>query len=312
MLDPLDHQHYPARLTMRLVILSRNPLLYSTSRLVLAARARRHQVDVVDPLELQLVVARGRPALRTAAGPLPRYRAVLPRIGASITAYGLGVLRELERRGVVAINGAEAIACSRDKVRTLALLARHRIAVPRTVFTRSLIGIETALELVGGCPAIVKLQQGTQGIGILLAETPQALKALLETLWAMGQDIVLQEYIAESKGQDIRVLVVGGKVVAAMRRQARPGDFRSNLHRGGTGDPVTLTRRFERCALRAAEITGLDVAGVDLLASRRGPMVIEVNSSPGLEGIEQATSTDVARAIIELTERRTAKRKRSS
>jgi len=289
---------------MRLCVLSRNPALYSTSRLVLAARARSHKVDVVDPLGLQIVVARGSPGLRRAGERLPRYRAVIPRIGVSITDYGRSVLRQLERQGVAALNGSEAIGLARDKVRCLGLLSRHRIAVPRTVCTRSLGGIDAALRLVGGCPAIVKLHHGTQGIGTMLAETPESLYALIETLWAMGQEIVLQQYIRESRGRDLRAVVVGGKLIAAMRRQAQPGEFRANLHRGGMGERVTLPRRYRNCAVKAARLVGLDVAGVDLLEARQGPMVAEVNSSPGLEGIELATGTDVAAAIIELAEQR--------
>jgi ribosomal protein S6--L-glutamate ligase len=229
---------------------------------------------------------------------------VLPRIGASITAYGVSIVRQFEQQSVPLVNGSVAIARTRDKVRTLAVLARHGVPVPRTVCTRSLSGLDTALGLVGGCPAIVKLQHGTQGIGTMIAETPQALHSLIETLWAMGQEIVLQEYVKESEGRDIRALVVAGRLIAAMRRQARPGEFRSNLHRGGTGDALTLPPRYRHCALKAARLTGLDVAGVDLLESHTGPVVVEINSSPGLEGIEQATGVDVAQAIVALAEQR--------
>ena len=291
---------------MRLALLSRNASLYSTSRLVLAARARGHQVDVLDPLELQTVVAPATPSLHRAGLPLPSYDVVLPRIGASITSYGVSIVRQFEQLGIPVVNGSVAIARTRDKVRTLAVLARHGVPVPRTVCTRSLAGLDTALELVGGCPAIVKLQHGTQGIGTMIAETPQALHSLIETLWAMGQEIVLQQYIRESEGRDIRALVISGRVIAAMRRQARPGEFRSNLHRGGTGDALTLPPRYRSCALKAAKLTGLEVAGVDLLESHDGPVVVEINSSPGLEGIEQATGVDVAQAIVVLAEQRVA------
>jgi ribosomal protein S6--L-glutamate ligase len=238
---------------MRIALLSRNPSLYSTSRLMLAGRARGHQIDVLDPLELQTVVAPGTPSLHRAGVPLARYDVALPRIGASITGYGVSIVRQFEQQLVPVINGSVPIARTRDKVRTLALLARHGIPVPRTVCTRSLAGLDAALELVGGCPAIVKLQHGTQGIGTMIAETPQALHSLIETLWAMGQEIVLQEYVRESEGRDIRALVVAGRLIAAMRRQARPGEFRSNLHRGGTGDALTLPARYRTCALKALQ-----------------------------------------------------------
>ena len=296
---------------MRLAVLSRNPNLYSTSRLVLAGRARGHHVDVIDPLELQIVVARGARGLSHGGRRLPHYHAILPRFGASITSYGAAVLRQFERTGVVTINDAAAIALARDKVRVLELLSRNRIAVPRTVCTRALAGLEAALELVGGCPAIVKLQQGTQGIGTMIAETPQSLYPLLETLWAMGHEIVLQEYVGESAGRDVRALVVGGEVVAAMRRVARPGEFRSNLHRGGTGGALTLSRRYQHRALKAVRLTGLDVAGVDMLEGRDGPIVLEVNCSPGLEGIELASGVDVADHIVAWTEKRHEQQQRT-
>ena len=212
---------------MRFLVLSRNASLYSTSRIVLAARARGHDVSVIDPLSLQIVVLKGRPLLLYGGNVLPRYDVVIPRIGASITNYGLAVVRQLDLMGVPVVNGAVAIARSRDKLRAMQLLTRHRIDVPATVCARSPDGVDAAIELVGGCPAIVKLQQGSQGIGTMIAETPQAVHALLETFWAMGQDIILQEYIRESKGRDIRAIVVGGKVVAGMRRVAKPGEFRS-------------------------------------------------------------------------------------
>ncbi len=289
---------------MRFLVLSRNELLYSTSRLVLAGRAAGHEVDVIDPLELQILVGKGLPRLSRAGRPIPRYRAVIPRIGTSITRYGVAVLSQLEHGSTAVLNGAEAIRLARDKVASLRLLYRNRIAVPRTVCTRSLAGVEAALAAVGGCPAIVKLRQGTQGIGTMIAESPQALYSLIETLWAMGQESVLQEFIAESRGRDIRILVVGDRVVAAMQRTAPAGEFRSNLHRGAVGEAVTIPRRYRSCALRAAKLLGLDVCGVDVLESDRGPVVMELNSSPGLEGIEQATGIDIASEIIDLAAQR--------
>ncbi len=288
---------------MRMLILSRNPSLYSTSRIVLSARARGHDVTVIDPLEFQMVVSKGTPDLYIAGVEIPRYDVVVPRIGASITNYGLAVVRQFDMMGVPMLNGAVAIARSRDKLRALQLLTQEGIDVPITVCARSPAGLDTALALVGGAPAIVKLQQGTQGIGTMIADTAQAANALLETFWAMGQDIVLQEYIRESKGRDVRVIVVGGEVVAAMRRIAKKGEFRANLHRGGRATPLKLTKRYADAAIRAAKSMGLEVAGVDMLEGKRGPKILEINSSPGLEGVERATGVDVAGAIVEYAER---------
>ncbi|MDI1447596.1 RimK family alpha-L-glutamate ligase [Polyangium sp. 6x1] len=287
---------------MRFLLLSRNPNLYSTSRIVLAARARGHEVTVIDPLDLQIVVSKGRSSLLHEGNPVPRFDLVIPRIGASITNYGLAVVRQFDLMGVPVLNSAVSIARSRDKLRALQLLNRKNIDVPATICARSPAGVDSALELVG-CPAIVKLQQGTQGIGTMIAETPQAVHSLLETLWAMGQDIVLQEYVRESKGRDIRIIVVGGKVVASMRRVAKPGEFRSNLHRGGKGDKVKLLPAYRNAAIRAVKVMGLEVAGVDMLESKKKPKILEINSSPGLEGVERASGIDVASAIIEHAEK---------
>ncbi|MDC0741767.1 ATP-grasp domain-containing protein [Polyangium mundeleinium] len=287
---------------MRFLLLSRNQNLYSTSRIVLAARARGHEVTVIDPLDLQIVVSKGRSSLLHEGNPVPRFDLVIPRIGASITNYGLAVVRQFDLMGVPVLNSAVSIARSRDKLRALQLLNRKNIDVPATICARSPAGVDSALALVG-CPAIVKLQQGTQGIGTMIAETPQAVHSLLETLWAMGQDIVLQEYVRESKGRDIRILVVGGRVVASMRRVAKPGEFRSNLHRGGKGDKVKLLPAYRNAAIRAVKVMGLEVAGVDMLESKKKPKILEINSSPGLEGIERASGIDVASAIIEHAEK---------
>ncbi|MDI1477378.1 RimK family alpha-L-glutamate ligase [Polyangium sp. y55x31] len=287
---------------MRFLLLSRNANLYSTSRIVLAARARGHEVTVIDPLDLQIVVSKGRSSLLHEGNPVPRFDLVIPRIGASITNYGLAVVRQFDLMGVPVLNSAVSIARSRDKLRALQLLNRKNIDVPATICARSPAGVDSALALVG-CPAIVKLQQGTQGIGTMIAETPQAVHSLLETLWAMGQDIVLQEYVRESKGRDIRIIVVGGKVVASMRRVAKPGEFRSNLHRGGKGDKVKLLPAYRNAAIRAVKVMGLEVAGVDMLESKKKPKILEINSSPGLEGVERASGIDVASAIIEHAEK---------
>jgi ribosomal protein S6--L-glutamate ligase len=294
---------------MRLLVLSRNATLYSTSRLVLAARARGHEVTVADPLDFHIVVSRGRPAMFLGHSPVPHADLVIPRIGASITNYGLAVVRQFDLMGVPVLNNAIAIARSRDKLRAMQLLTKKDIDVPRTVCARTPESVDVALSFIGGTPAIVKLQQGAQGIGTMIAETPQAVTSLLETLWAMGQDIILQEYIAESKGRDYRAIVVGGRVVATMRRQAKKGEFRSNLHRGGAGVRVKMDKRYSQAAVASVKVMGLEVAGVDMLEGRDGPKILEINSSPGLEGIERTSGVDVAGAIILHAERFLEKRK---
>ncbi|WP_394838924.1 RimK family alpha-L-glutamate ligase [Pendulispora rubella] len=288
---------------MRFLVLSRNATLYSTSRLVLAARSRGHEVTVADPLDFHIVVSRRRPSMFLGDRPVPRADLVIPRIGASITNYGLAVVRQFDMMGVPVLNTAVAIARSRDKLRAMQLLTRKDIDVPRTVCAKTPDSVDLALKFIGGAPAIVKLQQGAQGIGTMIAETPQAVTSLLETLWAMGQDIILQEYIAESKGRDYRAIVVGQRVVAAMRRQAKQGEFRSNLHRGGLGVRVNLDKRYCQAAISAVRVMGLEVAGVDMLEGRDGPKILEINSSPGLEGIERTSGVDVAGAIILHAER---------
>ncbi len=288
---------------MRILVLSRNASLYSTSRIVLAARARGHQVTVADPLAFQIIVARGKPSLLLGDRPVDDVDLVIPRIGASITNYGLAVVRQFDMMGTPVLNSAVAIARSRDKLRALQLLTRKNIDVPTTVCARSPAGIEKALEMVGGTPAIVKLQQGTQGIGTMIAETPQAVSSLLETLWGLSQDIIVQEYIRESKGRDIRSIVVGNRVVASMRRTAKAGEFRSNLHRGGLAVKVDLPPSYRKTAIEATRVIGLDVAGVDMLEGASGPKILEINSSPGLEGIERASGIDVASALIRYAER---------
>jgi ribosomal protein S6--L-glutamate ligase len=294
---------------MRILILSRSPALYSTSRLVLAARARGHQATVADPLDFHIVVSRGRPSMFLGSQIVPDADIVIPRIGASITNYGLAVVRQFDMMGVPVLNTSVAIARSRDKLRSIQLLTKKDIDVPTTVCARTPDSVELALSFVGGTPAIVKLQQGAQGIGTMIAETPQAVTSLLETLWAMGQDIILQEYIAESKGRDYRAIVVGGRVIAAMRRQAKKGEFRSNLHRGGHGVAVALDRPYRVAAIAATKVMGLEVAGVDMLEGKSGPKILEINSSPGLEGIERASGVDVAGAIIEQAERYAERRR---
>ena len=287
---------------MRILILSRRASIYSTRRLADAARSRKHEVSVVDPLEFSLVVTRGRPSLYLRGAEVEGFDLVVPRIGASITSYGLAVVRQFDMMGIPVLNHAVAIARSRDKLRAMQLLTRKDLDIPTTVCTKTSAHIDAALALVGGPPAIVKLHQGTQGIGVMLAETRQAVESTLEAFWTLGQDIILQEFVAESRGRDIRAIVVGNRVVAAMRRRAQKGEFRSNLHRGGTAEAIKITPEERATAVQAAKIMGLDVAGVDILRSARGPLVLEVNSSPGLQGVEAASGKDVAGKIIEFLE----------
>ncbi len=291
------------------LILSRNAMLYSTSRIVLAARARGHEVTVADPLDFNLAVSRGRPDMFLGDHPIPRADLVIPRIGASITNYGLAVVRQFDLMGVPVLNTAVAIARSRDKLRAFQLLTKKDLDVPKTVCARSPDSVDQALSFIGGAPAIIKLQQGTQGIGTMIAETREAATSLLETLWAMGQDIILQEYISESKGKDYRAIVVGGRVIAAMRRQAKKGEFRSNLHRGGLGVRVDLPKSYVAAAVTAVKVMGLEIGGVDMLEGKDGPKILEINSSPGLEGIERTSGVDVAGAIIQHAEKFVLRRK---
>lgn len=285
---------------MRILLLSRKRTLYSTRRLVETARRMGHRAIVLDPLNCFLVCGGGKPTVyhRNGHRRLDEIDLVISRIGASITEYGLAVVRQFSIMGVPIVNNSVPIARSRDKLRSLQLLGQHGIDIPRTVMARSPSQIERAIEAVGGPPVVIKLIQGTQGVGVMLAETLPALEAILDTLWGLGQNILIQEFIAESKGRDIRALVVGGSVVAAMRRTARVGEFRSNIHRGGAGKAIHLTRECEAVALKATEVMGLQVAGVDLLESNSGPKVIEINSSPGFEGLEAATGKNIAMEIL--------------
>jgi ribosomal protein S6--L-glutamate ligase len=289
--------------TVRIAVLSRNPKLYSTSRLVEASRARGHEVDVIDPISCVVVISRGTQRMFSRGRELDGYDVVIPRIGASITDYGLAVLAYFERHGVPSCNSGASIAQSRDKLRALQLLSAHDVGIPRTAMAREPSAIREAVDAVGGTPVIIKLLQGTQGVGVMIAHTAEGVQSTMDTLWGLGQNIILQEFIAESRGQDIRALVVGGELVAAMRRTAKEGEFRSNLHRGGAGAHIEADERYVHAALEATRIMGLDVAGVDMLESNEGPRVIEVNSSPGLRGVESATGVDVAARIVAHAER---------
>jgi len=283
---------------VRIALLSRNAKLYSSGRLIEVARARGHEIDVIDPIGCMLLVSRNTHKLFTKGREARGYDLVIPRIGASITDYGLAVLTYFERAGVPSVNTGVSIARSRDKLRALQYLSAHDVGIPRTAMARTPDAIRAAVDAVGGTPVIIKLLQGTQGVGVMIAESAGAVESTIDTLWGLGQNIILQEFVAESKGRDLRAIVVGGELVAAMRRTARQGEFRSNLHRGGAGQRVELPPEYARAALDAARIMGLGVAGVDLLESKAGPRVIEVNSSPGLRGIERTTGIDVAQRIV--------------
>ncbi len=287
------------RLGRTLALLSRKRSLYSTSRLVQAARARGHRALVLDTLRCNLVLERGRARMLFRGVEVRGIDAVIPRIGASVTHYGLAVVNHFQMMGVPVVNGAQGIAQSRDKLRALQVLASHGIDVPRTVMARDRQNIRALLEEVGGLPAIIKLLRGTQGVGVMIASSLPEVQSILDTFSALDQDIVLQEFVKESRGRDIRALVVGDRVIGAMRRQARKGEFRSNIHRGGSGRPIELSPAWAKVAVKAARALGLEVCGVDMLETEEGPKVMEVNSSPGFEGLEKATGLDVAGAIIE-------------
>jgi ribosomal protein S6--L-glutamate ligase len=288
---------------MRLVILSRKESLYSTRVLVEAAQKRGHAVEVLDTLQFDISVSRRTPELFYQGRPVGPVDAVVPRIGASITHFGLAVVRQFEMMGVYCLNESQAIARSRDKLRCLQLLSRHDIGLPPTIYTRDAEHVPACIERVEGPPVVVKLLQGTQGIGVVLAESTMAASSVIEAFHGLDQNILIQKFIREANGSDIRALVVGRKVVAAMRRQAVTGEFRSNIHRGGTARKIRLPADYRRTALAAARVLGLTVAGVDLIESAEGPMVMEVNSSPGLEGLQKTTGVDVADAVIEHIER---------
>jgi ribosomal protein S6--L-glutamate ligase len=277
--------------------------LYRRNAIVEGERLRDHEVRVLDTLQFDIRVSKRNPELFYQGVPVGPVDAVIPRIGASITFFGLAVVRQFEMMGVYCLNESQAIARSRDKLRCLQLLSRHDIGLPPTVYTRQAEHIEACIERVDGPPVVVKLLQGTQGIGVVLAESTRAASSVIEAFHGLEQNILIQQFIREAKGADIRALVVGRKVVAAMKRQAVAGEFRSNLHRGGTAKAIRLLPEYRKTALAAAKALGLTVAGVDLIESNEGPMVMEVNSSPGLEGLQKTTGIDVAAAIIELVER---------
>lgn len=284
---------------MKLAILSRAPRSYSTQRLRAAAVQRGHEVRVLNTLRFAIDLSGADPDLQYRGKPLSDYDAVLPRIGNSITYFGTAVVRQFEQMDVYTPNTANGIANARDKLRATQILSRHNIAMPATAFVRNRADVRPAIERVGGAPVVIKLLEGTQGIGVILAPEVKVAEAIIETLHSTNQNVLIQRFVAESRGRDIRALVVGDRVVAAMRRTAQGDEFRSNVHRGGSVASVDLTPDFEEAAVRSAQIMGLRVAGVDMLEGPDGPLVMEVNSSPGLEGIETATQLDVAGAIVD-------------
>jgi ribosomal protein S6--L-glutamate ligase len=282
----------------RLCILSRQRSLYSTARLVEAAQTLGARPIVVDTLRCTMVVGPEGSKLLYRGVSVEGLSAVIPRIGASITGYGMQVVNHLDAMGVPVVNRASAIARSRDKVRCLQLLAAAKVSVPRTVMASDTSHIVRLVESIGGLPCIIKLIRGTQGVGVMIATTLSEARTIVDTFTSLGQEICLQEFIAESSGRDVRALVVGDRVVGAMRRQARAGEFRSNIHRGGEGSPITLDETFTKTALEAARLIGLEICGVDMLEGRDGPRVMELNSSPGFEGLERATKQDIAIEMV--------------
>ena len=294
---------------MKIAMLARNANLYSHKRLKEAAEVRGHELDIIDTLRCYMNIASRRPEIYYNGEKLDGYDAVIPRIGASITFYGLAVLRQFEMMGVFPLNESVAIGRSRDKLRSMQLLARDGIGLPVTTFAHDPKMTEEVLRLAGGAPIVIKLLEGTQGIGVVLADTDRSAKSVVEAFRGAGVNILLQEFIKEAGGTDIRAIVVGGKVVAAMKRTGAEGEFRSNLHRGGSAQLVKLSAEERATAVRAAKSLGLNACGVDLLRANHGPVIMEVNSSPGLEGVEKATGLDIAGMMIEYLEKNARKGK---
>ncbi len=288
---------------MKIAILSRNAKLYSTRRLIEAAKERGHEVRVLDALRCYMNITSHRPSIHYKGEDLSGFDAIIPRIGASVTFYGTAVLRQFEMMGVYPLNESVAVSRSRDKLRAAQLLSRKGIGLPITGFANKPDDINDLIKMVGGAPLVIKLLQGTQGIGVVLAETKKAAETVIESFLGLNISVLVQEFIGEAGGSDIRCFVIGDKVVAAMKRQGAEGEFRSNIHRGGSASLVRITPEERSTAVRAAKTMGLNVCGVDILRSNHGPVVMEVNSSPGLEGIENATGKDVASQIITFIEK---------
>lgn len=288
---------------MKIVILSRNADLYSTRRLVEAAEQKGHEALVVDHLKCNIVIEKKKPSVYYQGEQLLHVDAVIPRIGASVTFYGTAVVRQFEMMKVFTAVESQALIRSRDKLRSLQIMARAGVGLPKTVFTNYSKDVDQVVRSVGGAPLVIKLLEGTQGLGVVLAETENAAKSIIEAFNGLKARVIAQEFIQEAGGADIRAFVVEGNIVGAMKRQGKKGEFRSNLHRGGTASIIELSEEERNTALKAARVLGLGIAGVDMLQSKHGPLVIEVNSSPGLEGIEGATGKDIAREIISYVER---------
>jgi ribosomal protein S6--L-glutamate ligase len=288
---------------MKIGILSTNKNLYSTKRLVEAGQARGHEMQVINHKKCYMNITSHRPGVHIKGEPIDELDAIIPRIGASVSFYGTAVVRQFEMMGVYSVNESVAITRSRDKLRASQLLSRKGIGLPVTGFANDPGDTEDLLEVVGGAPVVIKLLEGTQGVGVVLAETKKAAESVIEAFRGLKVNFMVQEFIAEAGGADIRCFVIGDKVVAAMKRQGKEGEFRSNLHRGGSASLIKLTPEERSTAVRSAKVMGLNVAGVDMLRSNHGPVVMEVNSSPGLEGIESATNKDVAKLIIEFIEK---------
>lgn len=287
---------------MRVLILSRGQRLYSTQRLIAAFRKKRMGTQIVDPLACNLLFDGKQAQVLWQGRALAKPSVVMPRIGASVTEYGLAVLNQFTLQDIPVINAAFQRA--RDKLRALQILARNNVPIPKTLMTRDPTGIDGMIQKIGGAPVVLKLLQGTQGVGVMLAESTQAAESVLDTLWSLGQNILIQQFVSESRGRDIRAVVVGGDVVAAMRRRAKKGEFRSNIHRGGRGEAIQrLKPEYHNAAVSAVQALGLHIAGVDMLETKDGPAVMEVNPTPGLEGIERTTGVDVAGAIADFTQR---------
>jgi len=287
---------------MKIIILSRNAHLYSTKRLIEAAKKRGHGVEVIDPLMCDIIIEKKNPKV-IFKGRILEADAVIPRIGASVTFYGTAVVRQFEMMKVFSAVESQALVRSRDKLRSLQVLSRAGLGMPKTVFSNYAKDVQSMIDYVGGAPLIIKLLEGTQGLGVVLAETNNAAESVIEAFNGLQARVIVQEFIKESKGADLRAFIVDGQVVGAMKRQGKEGEFRSNLHRGGSANIIELTDEEENAALKAAKSLGLGICGVDMLQSSRGPLILEVNSSPGLEGIEAATKKDIASTIIRFIER---------
>ncbi len=296
---------------MNIAILSRNKSLYSTRRLIEAGTERGHQITVLDPLRCYVSIEKSKPEIHYNGKPLPYFDAVIPRIGSSITFYGCAIVRQFEVMKTFSAIESQAIVRSRDKLRSMQILSRTGIGLPKTGFARQASDYGDLIRMVGGTPVVIKLLEGTQGIGVVLAETKKAAESVLDAFYGLKVNIMVQEFIKESKGSDIRAFVVDGKVVGAMKRTGKEGEFRSNLHRGGKAEPIKLSAEERKTALMSAKALGLNIAGVDMLQSNRGPLVMEVNSSPGLEGIEKATKKDVAAKFYEYIEKNAEKKNKS-